>query len=80
MTAKEFVKSKYPKSTSERHVSGMIKGLQEPYYLIRLDRRDYYWFAQGKTESNAWVNAKKNILAREKRESDKELQERILKS
>ena len=64
MTAKEFVKERYPNARAERQVRGMIKGMQEVYYLIR-DGRNTMYMASGKTESNAWVNAKKNILERE---------------
>lgn len=60
MTAKEFVKSKFPKATAEKHVRGMIKGLKETYWLIR-DGRNVMYMASGKSESNAWVNAKANI-------------------
>lgn len=66
MTAKEFVKERYPNARAERHLSGRIKGMQEVYYLIR-DGRNTMYMANGKTESNAWVNAKKNILEREHR-------------
>lgn len=62
MTAKEFVKTHYPKAVSERQVSGMIKGLQTVYYLIRIDRKSNGYFASGNSESNAWVNAKKKII------------------
>lgn len=65
MTAKEFVKLKIPTATSERHVQGMIRGLQEIYWLIR-ERGKTMYFATGKTESNAWVNAKKKIIENEK--------------
>jgi len=61
MTAKEFVKSRLPNARAERHVSGQIKGLQNVYYLIRVIGQSMY-VAEGKTESNAWANAKKNIL------------------
>jgi len=64
MTAKEFVKEKYPNARAERQVRGMIKGMQEVYYLIR-DGRNTMYMASGKSESNAWVNAKKDILERE---------------
>ncbi len=64
MTAKEFVKERYPNARAERQVRGMIKGMQEVYYLIR-DGRNTMYMASGKSESNAWVNAKKNILERE---------------
>lgn len=61
MTAKEFVKNILPKANAEKHKSGMIKGLQETYWLIR-DGNSYFYLASGKSESNAWVNAKKNLL------------------
>lgn len=64
MTAKEFVKEKFPKAQAERQVQGRIKGLQEVYYLIRNGRETMY-IASGNSESNAWVNAKKKILAQE---------------
>lgn len=64
MTAKEFVKSKVPNASAERQVQGRIKGLQEVYYLIREGRNTMY-MASGKTESNAWVNAKKFIMERD---------------
>ncbi len=60
MNAKDYVRSKYPNARAERHVRGMIKGFQEVYWLIR-DGRDTMYMASGKTESNAWVNAKKSI-------------------
>lgn len=61
MTAKEFVKKEHPNVRAERHVKGMIKGMQEVYWLIRPDRNVMY-IAEGKSESNAWVNAKNNII------------------
>jgi hypothetical protein len=61
MTAKEFVKNLMPNAKSEKHKSGMIKGLQETYWLIR-DGNNYFYFSIGKTESNAWVNAKKKLI------------------
>ena len=60
MTAKEFVLNKYPKARSERHVEGMIKGMQNVYWLIRPERGKMY-LASGNSESNAWVNSKKSI-------------------
>ena len=63
MTAKEFVKERYPNARAERQVRGMIKGMQEVYDLIR-DGRNTMYMASGKSESNAWVNAKKYILER----------------
>lgn len=64
MTAKEFVKEKMPNAKAERHVSGRVKGMQSVYWLIR-DGRDSMWFAEGTSESNAWVNAKKRIIERD---------------
>jgi hypothetical protein len=61
MTAKEFVREKFPNARVEKHTQGMIKGMQETYYLIRNGRQTMY-MASGKTESNAWVNAKKLII------------------
>ena len=64
MTAKEFVKERYPNAMAERQVRCMMKGMQEVYYFIR-DGRNTMYMASGKSESNAWVNAKKYILERE---------------
>lgn len=61
MTAKEFVKERFPNARAEKQVQGMIKGMQETYYLIR-DGKNTMYMARGKSESNTWVNAKKNIL------------------
>lgn len=64
MTSKEFVRERYPRARAERQVSGRIKGLQEVYWLIRNGRETMY-IASGKSESNAWVNAKKSIIKNE---------------
>ena len=64
MTAKEFVKDKMPNAIAERHKKGMIKELQEVYYLIR-ERGQTMYVAEGNTESNAWVNAKKFLIRRD---------------
>lgn len=61
MTAKEFVLSKYPKARAEKHIEGIVKGMQKPYWLIRPERCKMY-LASGTSESNAWVNAKKDII------------------
>ena len=60
MTSKEFVQNELPNARCERQVKGNIKGLQEVYFLIRNGRETMY-IASGKSESNAWVNAKKFI-------------------
>jgi hypothetical protein len=64
MTAKEFVLEKCPTARAERQVSGRIKGMQTVYYLIR-ERRQTMYMAEGKSESNAWVNAKNFLLERD---------------
>jgi len=64
MTAKEFVQDRMRDTRAERQVMGHIKGMQEVYWLIRNGRQTMY-FASGKTQSNAWVNAKNRILAQE---------------
>jgi len=64
MTAKEFVQEKYPNTIAERQVRGNTKGFKEIYFLIR-DGRNTMYMASGKSESNAWVNAKKFILKQE---------------
>lgn len=65
MTAKEFVKQHMPNARAERHVQGRIRGMGKPYWLIRNGRETMY-FAEGKSESNAWVNAKQRIIQHEK--------------
>ncbi len=57
MTAKEFVKVMFPKAIAERQVNGR----HEVYWLIRNGRNTMY-MANGKSESNAWVNAKQSIM------------------
>lgn len=71
MTAKEFVKKKMPTAKAERHVQGRIRGAQEPYWLIR-EGNQYMYFAHGKTESNAWVNAKKRLIELEATKKEQE--------
>ncbi len=66
MTAKEFVQEKCPTAMAERHVSGRIKGFQKIYWLIR-ERGDSMYMAQGTSESNAWVNAKKYLQSIEEK-------------
>jgi hypothetical protein len=61
MTAKEFVKSVYPKARSERHVGNDKK----VYYLIRPNLYDMY-IGQGNTESKAWTNAKQRTENKQK--------------
>lgn len=61
MTAKEYVKTIIPNAHAERHIEGRISGI--PYWLIR-DGRNTMYLAVGKTESNAWVNAKNKLKER----------------
>jgi hypothetical protein len=63
MTAKEYVKTHYPKARAERQVEGRVIGMQKTYWLIR-DGRQTMYMAVGTSESNAWVNAKKMIEKR----------------
>ena len=64
MTAKEFVKQRYPNARAERHLRGQVAGLKEVYWLIR-DGRNTMYMESGKTESKAWVNTKKLIIKSE---------------
>lgn len=63
MTAKEFVKQYHSEAVSESHLDARIGGKR--YWLIRLNPKDTMYFAIGKTESNAWVEAKKNVLKKQ---------------
>lgn len=63
MTAKNFVQNKFPKAAAERQVQGD----NTVYWLIR-DGRAYFYMAQGKTQAEAWKNAKKKIQEQEKKE------------
>ncbi len=60
MTSKEFVLKHRPTARSEKHVAGMIKGMQSVYWLIR-ERGHTMYFAEGETESKAWKAAKEAI-------------------
>ena len=59
MTAKEFVKSRFPKARAEKQYAFAMIG-KRAYYLIR-NGDDYMYMASGETESKAWVNTKKMI-------------------
>lgn len=56
MTSKDFVKSRYPKAKAERQVTNN----KEVYWLVRRSFGAMY-MAVGKSETNAWVNAKNSI-------------------
>ena len=58
MTSEQKVRQKYPRAYAERYLSGM----QEAYYLVWSSYgQDKIRLSEGKTKSNAWVNAAKNI-------------------
>ena len=63
MTAKEFVLQHCPTARAERQKRRGPFG--KVYWLIR-ERGEVHYIAEGKTESNAWVNAKKEIKERQK--------------
>lgn len=64
MTAKEFVKERFPKARAEKRRTGSNTTFGETYWLIRNGREGMH-MSSGKTESSAWVNAKNTILKRE---------------
>lgn len=57
MTAKEFVRAQYRNARAEKQRTNA----KEVYWLIR-DGINTMYIASGKTESNAWANAKNFIL------------------
>jgi hypothetical protein len=67
MTSKDYVKRYYPKAKAERQKQNN----GDVYWLIR-DGNAYLYIASGKTESNAWVNAKEKI----EMQSVKEMEEK----
>ena len=76
MTAKEFVKNKYPRARAERQVAGRIGGIA--FWLVRPNMGAMY-VGTGKTESSAWVSAKKVIEEAEAR-MDKQYQELLTRT
>lgn len=63
MTAKEFVRSKYPKARAESHYGN--GPFARKYWLIRDGREYFYMASSDKSESNAWVKAKIRIQEQE---------------
>jgi hypothetical protein len=59
MTAKQYVLSKYPDAEATER-SGV--SLHKRFMIYRIDGG---WLAYGSTESQAWLNAKKNIQSKE---------------
>jgi hypothetical protein len=66
MKAEDFVRQKYPKAKVERYEWGanLVKSLREVYYLCWSEPHGTR-LSEGKSASNAWSNAKKNILENE---------------
>ena len=59
MTAKEFVRQRYPGTKSEKYRTRT--GFHYyTYYLIR-DGNSFMYIAEGETEAKAWKNAKEKI-------------------
>lgn len=69
MTSEQFVKQRFPRAYAERYVSGRIRGMGVVYYLVWTchSREEKMRLSEGKSASNAWVNAKANIIEQEKR-------------
>lgn len=63
MTAKEFVRARCPKAKSESHRENGPYG--KKYWLIRNGNEYFYMASSEKSESNAWVNAKKRLKTQE---------------
>ena len=63
MTAKQFVLSQYPKAKAERLKIHSYR----TYWIIRNNRATMY-MAEGKTEKEAWKNAK-NLIIKKQQES-----------
>jgi len=61
MKAKEFVKSKYPNAKAKKYRNH--GPFNKAYWLIWSDYQSEnpIRLSEGKTESNAWVNAKNNL-------------------
>lgn len=57
MTAEQYVKQFYPTARAERQITNG----GNKYWLIRMAGATMY-FSDGKSESNAWVNAKQRII------------------
>lgn len=68
MTAKEFVTKKYPDAICKQFGKGKSGSKKHCYWVVFMDGKVEPLFvlsanaiARGKTESNAWVNAKNRI-------------------
>lgn len=65
MTSKEYVKNILPRARCNRYVTNS----GEVYYLVT---HGNFRLSEGKTESNAWVNAKNFLIESEKEELKKD--------
>lgn len=63
MTAKAFVKNHYPNARAVRYKTNNVFD-KKGYWLCwtTLKREQSLKLSEGTSESNAWVNAKKNIV------------------
>lgn len=73
MRAKEFVKMHHPTAKAESHKPN---GFAPRYWLIR-EYGHFMYMADGTSESNAWVNAKKVVLKRLEKEKQQNLKQDI---
>jgi len=64
MTSREFVESKYPKAKCTKHTSG-IKGFNQKVWFLITDGEKGERLSEGTSESNAWKNAKLDIIENE---------------
>ena len=63
MKAEEFVKSKYPLAHARKFKTNGWN--PNTYWLVWGDGGQNHRLSEGKTESNAWVNAKNRIIETE---------------
>ena len=61
MTAKEFVKLRFPKARVQNYKTNNVFD-KNGYWLCWADHTGSKRLSEGKSESNAWVNAKKYII------------------
>ncbi len=64
MTAKEFVLSKHPELTIEKHYSEGRYRETSSWWVAYRAEHTFEFFSEGKTQSKAWVEAKKRILSK----------------
>jgi hypothetical protein len=64
MKAKEFVQQKYPNAKCTKHTSGIKYVNQKTWFLI-INGEKGKRLSEGTSESNAWKNAKLDIIESE---------------